>query len=259
MTAVPSRPDPIDRITPTRLPSDRTVMYQRWAHLLFLHWAIPPETLQSLIPPGLDLDTFEGQAYVGLVPFTMMGVRPVGVPALPGLSAFHETNVRTYVHRMGRDPGVWFFSLDAANALAVRVARALWKLPYHFARMALEFSPKTGSIAPEIRYQSERLWPGPHPAACALSYTPTGTPAPAQAGTLEHFLIERYILYSTAHGRLYQGRVHHAPYPVQSATVHALDESLLAAAGIARPNPAPLVHYASEVRVRIYPLHALAT
>ncbi len=256
MTAAHSRPDPIDRITPTRLPSDRTVMYQRWAHLLFLHWATPPETLQSLIPPGLDLDTFEGQAYVGLVPFTMKGVRPVGVPALPGLSAFHETNVRTYVHRQGCDPGVCFFSLDAANALAVRVARAFWKLPYHFARMALSFSAGAGS-PPRIHYRSERLWPGPLPAACALSYTPTGTPAPAIAGTLEHFLIERYILYSTARGRLYSGRVHHAPYPVQSATVSALEESLLAAAGITRPAAAPLAHYASEVRVRIYPLHAL--
>ncbi|HZT41517.1 MAG TPA: DUF2071 domain-containing protein [Chthonomonadaceae bacterium] len=257
MTSAPSRPDSIDRVAPTRLPADRTVMYQRWAHLLFLHWAVPSEILQKLLPPGLDLDTFEGLAYVGLVPFTMTGVRPVGVPALPRLSAFHETNVRTYVHRQGRDPGVWFFSLDAANALAVHVARALWKLPYHFARMQLTFASETGSVTPKMYYRTERLWPGPLPAACTVSYTPTRTPAPATVGTLEHFLIERYILYSTANGRLYQGRVHHASYPVQSAHVHMLDETMLAAAGIARPDAGPLVHYASEVRVRIYPLHAL--
>lgn len=257
MTAAPSRPDPIDRLAPTSPPTDRTAMYQRWAHLLFLHWPVPPDALQPLLPPDLNLDTFEGHAYVGLVPFTMTGVRPVGMPAVSRFSDFHETNVRTYVHRQGRDPGVWFFSLDAANALAVRVARALWKLPYHFARMQLTFSSETASSAPEIHYHTKRLWPGPLPAACTVSYTPTGTPSPAQAGTLEHFLIERYILYSMANGRLYQGRVHHAPYPVQSAAVHALDESMFAAAGIACPDTAPLIHYVTEVRVRIYPIHVI--
>ena len=257
MTSTPSRPDPMDRIAPTRLPADRTVMYQRWAHLLFLHGALPPEALQKRLPPGLDLDTFDGRAYVGLVPFTMTGVRPVGVPALPRFSAFHETNVRTYVHRQGCDPGVWFFSLDAANALAVRVARALWKLPYHLARMKLTFSSEADSSPPEIHYRMERLWPGPLPAACTVSYMPAGTPAPAPTGTLEHFLIERYILYSTAHGRLYHGRVHHMPYPVQTAVINSLDETLLAAAGIARPDASPLVHYVSEVRVRIYPIHLI--
>ena len=106
--------DPIDRVSPTLRPRRWSVMRHRWAHLLFLHWAVPPEQLRPLLPPGLDLDTFEGRAYVGLVPFTMTGVRPVLLPPLPLLSSFHETNVRTYVHRRGRDPGVWFFSLDAA-------------------------------------------------------------------------------------------------------------------------------------------------
>jgi hypothetical protein len=128
----------MDRVSPTRRPiGQRTVMWQRWADLLFLHWPVPPDELAALLPPGLTLDTFDGQAYVGLVPFTMTGVRPVWAPALPWLSHFHETNVRTYVHCRGRDPGVWFFSLDAANPVAVKIARALWKLPYHFARMRL--------------------------------------------------------------------------------------------------------------------------
>lgn len=257
---------PIDRIAPTRRPAGRTAMFQHWAHLLFLHWAVPVDTLRPLIPPDLDVDTFEGRAYVGLVPFTMTGVRPVWSPAFPALSNFHETNVRTYVHRQGRDPGVWFFSLDAANALAVRIARALWKLPYYFARMSLlhtvedegarsiESRAEGDSRSPLIRYTTERLWPGPLPGACTVSYTPTGTPHSAAAGSLEHFLVERYILYTTANDRLLHGRVHHAPYPVQSAIVHALDENLVAAAGIRRPEEAPRAHYAREVSVRVFPL-----
>src|SRR4051812_24259993 len=108
-------PDPIDRLAPGRCPDRQPVMYQKWRSLLFLHWALPPEAVRPLLPAGLDLDVYQGSAYVGLVPFTMRGVRPVGLPAVPWLSNFHETNVRTYVHAGGRDPGVWFFSLDAAN------------------------------------------------------------------------------------------------------------------------------------------------
>jgi len=246
----------IDRIAPTRRPTgERVVMRQTWADLLFLHWPVAPETLAPLLPPGLTLDTFNAAAYVGLVPFTMTGVRPTWSPPVRGLSDFHETNVRTYVHHEGRDPGVWFFSLDAANAPAVRIARALWKLPYHFARMTLARDKG------RVRYASERLWPGPLPGTCRAEYTPTGTPAPAEPGTLEHFLAERYVLYARSrNGRLLRGRVHHAPYPLQTATLHALDETLVAAAGITlpRPNePPPLVHYARAVSVEVFGLRAV--
>lgn len=241
----------IDRIAPTRRPEGRSAMRQRWAELLFLHWAVPAESLRCLLPSALHLDTFEGKAYVGLVPFTMTGVRPSWAPPLPLLSSFHEVNVRTYVHRGGRDPGVWFFSLDAARTLAVLIARALWKLPYHLARMSLVKESE------RIRYSSERLWPGPVPACCALAHEPTGTATPAIPGTLEHFLVERYILYASSRGRLYQGRVHHSPYPLQTARVGALEETLLAAAGIARPDAPPLTHYAREVSVEVFPLREL--
>lgn len=253
----PQTADAIDRLAPCLRPSGRTAQRQRWAHLLFLHWAVAPERLRPLLPPGLTLDTFEGRAYVGLVPFTMTGVRPVWAPPLRPLSDFHETNVRTYVHREGRDPGVWFFSLDAANAIAVRIARALWRLPYHYARMRLEQKPVeiAEGTGPTIDYETERLWPGPLPARCAVRYTPVGPVTPAPAETLEHFLAERYILYAYKEGRMYRGQVHHPPYPLQRAVVHSLDESMVAAAGIAHPDEPPLAHYACEVRVHIFPLH----
>ncbi len=252
--------DNIDRITPTLLPSGRSLMRQRWAHLLFLHWPLPVESLRPLIPDTLDVDTFEGQAFVGLVPFTMTGVRPVWAPPVWGLSSFHEVNVRTYVHQQGRDPGVWFFSLDAANRIAVFLARRFWHLPYYFARMSLSISAlesQPGSF--EIDYRSERLGPVERPATCHVTYRPIGSPAPAKVGTLEHFLAERYFLYTRHGARLVRGQVHHAPYPLQPAKVVHLEESLLAASGIARPAIPPLAHYASEVRVRIYPLTRVET
>ena len=131
-------PSTIDRIGPTREPPRWPVMRQKWRELLFVHWPVRPEELRPLVPPQLDLDLFDGMAYIGLVPFTMTGVRPVGLPPVRGLSSFHETNVRTYVHRARSDPGVWFFSLDAANRIAVSLARTLYHLPYYHARMFLE-------------------------------------------------------------------------------------------------------------------------
>ena len=153
-----ARPDPIDRIAPRRRPDRRAVMYQEWRHLLFVHWEVPAGPLQALLPPGLDLDTYDGRAFVGLVPFTMRGVRPRRLPGDPCLSNFHETNVRTYVHRDGRDPGVWFFSLDAANPAAVALARAWFGLPYYHARMCVEVDDREAARArPDLRLGAGRL------------------------------------------------------------------------------------------------------
>lgn len=245
----------IDRIEPTREPRAWPVMRQSWRNLLFLHWPLPPEVLRPLVPPHLELDLFDGTAYVGLVPFLMTGVRPVGLPPVRGLSRFPETNVRTYVHHRGRDPGVWFFSLDAANPVAVALARRLYHLPYYRARMFLEpecgASPD-GSSGP-ILYAGTRRHPGWNGSASYLVRAqPTGAVAPARPGTLEHFLVERYILYAVANDRLYQGRVHHQPYPLQPAKLLALDESLVAAAGIRRPDTLPLILFASGVDVKVY-------
>lgn len=231
-------------------------MFQQWRRLLFLHWTVPAESLQSQLPPSLQLDTFEGKAYVGLVPFTMTGVRPVWAPPMRRLSDFHEINVRTYVHHNGRNPGVWFFSLDAANATAVRLARAWYRLPYHFARMSMDCDLGIHAVPLTVQYRTERLWPGPTPASALIRYCVADNgPAPAPAGTLEHFLAERYILYSYSRGHLYLGRVHHTAYPLQPAQLLSLDETLLSAAGISRPDEPPLVHYASGVNVEVFPLH----
>ncbi len=187
-----------------------------------------PDRIRRLVPPELEIDTFEGRTYVGLVPFTMRGIRPLRwLPGMPGVSAFHETNVRVYVHHGGRDPGVYFFSLDAASSLAVRAARRFFHLPYFRAEMSLE---REGD---RIVYRSRRLWPEPTPAALDLEYAVGEALEASRDGTLQFFLAERYFLYSKSPaGVLYRGQVHHTPYPLRSASIERLDESLLVAAGL---------------------------
>jgi uncharacterized protein YqjF (DUF2071 family) len=245
----------IDRIAPTRRPKATPVMRQNWRDLLFVHWPIDPDALRALIPAPLELDLFEGTAYVGLIPFTMTGVRPIGLPAVPGLSNFHETNVRTYVHLRGRDPGVWFFNLEAANSIAVRLARRFFHLPYHYARMFLEREASNQAATLDtILCAGTRRWPGPLPASYFIRARHAGATEPATPGTLEHFLVERYILFTVRSGRLHEGRVHHTPYPLQSANILALDETLLAAAGIDRPGVSPVAHFSAGVNVEIFGL-----
>ena len=238
---------------------ERIVMRPAWHHLLFLHWEIDADLLQSKLPPGLQVDTFENRAYLGLVPFTMTGVRPRGLPHLPPLRRwhedFHETNLRTYVRHEKYGPGVWFFSLDAASAPAVIVARHWFKLPYFYARMNLQVSQKIGQRL--LRYASQRRWPQPLPATCEVEAIVTGEAAPAMPGTLEHFLVERYLLYSYSRNQLFAGRVQHKPYPLQSAQMLSWDEDISAAAGFKRPDTTPLAHYARGVQVDIFGLQKL--
>jgi uncharacterized protein YqjF (DUF2071 family) len=244
----------IDRVTPTLEPDTPVVMHQNWHHLLFLHWEISPQELQRLIPPELTVDTFEGKAYIGLVPFTLTGVRPILSPPLPWISSFHEINVRTYVHLAGRDPGVWFFNLDASSAIAVAAARAAYKLPYFHS--GIEFLASADPI-PTIDFSSHRDDPkGANPANSRIRYRPMeGIVTHAAPGTIEHFLIERYILYTTDEKHhLHRARVHHQPYPIQRAEVLELEETLVWAAGVRRSEAQPMRHYASEVNVKVYAL-----
>jgi hypothetical protein len=228
-----------------RIPDRVPVMRQRWRRLGFLHWTVEPDAIKRLLPPGLELDTWEGLAYVGIVPFTIRGTRPPFLPAVPGVLSFHEVNVRTYVHHDSGEPGVWFFSLDAASRLAVWGARLTYKLPYFFARMSLTEQP-----ADVVTFRSRRA---DEKADFGCTYQPTEDVKPAAAGTLEFFLVERYLLYSWDGANLRSARVWHQPYPLQSGRVHHLSQDLLSAAGISIPaGQAPLVHVAREVDVRIY-------
>ncbi len=206
---------------------------------------MPVEVLRPLVPARLELDLHDGLAYVGLAPFAVTGARPLGAPKRLGLR-FLEANVRTYVHVDGREPGVYFFSLDAASLLAVVGARVALGLPYVLARMRAR---RRGSV---VEYAARRLsGRRPHLAVRYETGEPLGASRP---GTLEHFLLERYLLHLERWGRLWTVQVHHAPYPVQRARVLGLRDELIAAAGL--PAPAglpPLVHYSPGVDVEIFP------
>ena len=240
-----SGPTDAERLRVRAATGGRRLMRQVWRHLGFLHWPVASDVLAPLLPPGLDVDTFDGLAYLGVVPFTIPLSRTprLGLPVAP---AFHELNLRTYVHRDGRDPGVWFFSLDAASRLAVAGARVGYHLPYFHARMSMELSD-----GPFITYQSRRLTAG-LTAEFSGRYRPTGPAAPAAVGSLEFFLAERYLLYAWNGRTLSTARVHHAPYPLQPAAAFDVQQSLTSAAGLPPLTaPPPLVHYAREVDVRI--------
>jgi hypothetical protein len=194
-------------------------MAQVWADLLFAHWEVEAGSLRKLIPAGLELDTFEGAAFVGVVPFRMSGVRMRGLPPLPGLSAFPELNVRSYVTD-GSKPGVWFFSLDAANAPAVATARRTFHLPYYNASMSCR---RAGGW---IEYESRRIHRGAPKAAFRGRYRPAGAVA---AVPLDRWLTERYCLYAAdGRGRLRRAEVHHARWPLESAEAE-IDENTMAA------------------------------
>jgi hypothetical protein len=224
---------------------------QKWRNLLFLHWEVPVESLRALVPEPLAIDTFDGRAYVGVVAFEMHDVRPSRLlPAVPTARDFEEVNVRTYVHLRGEHPGVWFFSLDAASALAVLGARAFFHLPYYHARMHTEGDGDGGIV-----YRSERHWEGGTRAAIDVRYETGDDLGHAKEGTLEHFLAERYYLYAlTSGGTLLRGQVHHTPYPLRKARVVELHESLLAAAEVPRPRERVSELWSPGVDVEIHGL-----
>lgn len=245
---------PLDRTSAAIRPAGRAAGYHTWTDLLFVHWRVRPELLGPLLPRGLTLDTYGGSAWIGLVPFGMRNIRPWWSPPVPGVSNFLETNVRTYVHRDGSDPGVCFFSLDASSRLAVWLARRFWQLNYHHAQMSLV--RRNGRIS----YRSRRTSPRSPSEICEIeaAIDQQQEPFAAIPGTLDHFLLERYVLYSSDLGadsaRLYRGQVHHPPYRYVPARVTLCRESLLAANGILRTGEIAHAAYCPGVDVEIFPL-----
>ncbi|HZO17608.1 MAG TPA: DUF2071 domain-containing protein [Gemmatimonadaceae bacterium] len=223
------------------------VMHQRWTNVLFAHWSVATEALRPLVPSSLEIDTFNGEAWVGVLPFHMSNVRPRGIPPLPGVSAFHELNVRTYVRRNGR-PGVWFFSLDASNALAVRAARAAVSLPYFDASMLMRVQAD-GSI----HYRSDRTHRGARPAGFEATYRGEGPVRPAEPGTLEHFLVERYVLFSEAPTGMIDVKIAHEAWPLQRAVARIVRNTMGDAAGITLSGDPRHLHYGARVDVRTWP------
>jgi len=240
----------LDRLAVRKRPKGLAIMHQDWGKLLFMHWRIEEKLLRPLIPNELEIDSFDGSAWIAVTPFTMWNVRalPPFLPAIPWLSSMHEMNVRTYVFK-DRVPGVWFFSLDASSAAAVLAARTFFFLPYFAAEMELDQTGQT------IQYSSVRI---DEPAAEFNASWRFGDTLPySHPGSLEFFLTERYCLYSEKDGELYRARIHHEPWPLQEATVSRLSSSMIEALDLPGPKDEPLVHYCEKISVDIWSLEGV--
>jgi uncharacterized protein len=218
-------------------------MGMTWRDLLFMHWPVDAEALRPFVPPSLSIDTFDGSAWLGVVPFHMTGVRPHYLPAVPGLSNFPEINLRTYVTAQDR-PGVWFFSLDAHSRLAVRLARASFHLPYFDADMSCDV------INDGIHYRSIRTHRGARPAEFVARYRPAGKPFESGRGSIENFLTERYCLYSAdKKGVVRRGEVHHRLWPLQPAEVEVQKLAMTQQIGLKLPQTGPILHFSRRLDV----------
>ena len=226
-------------------PDGQPLTYQKWGKLLFMHWRIEESELRPLIPEQLEIDSFDGTAWIGIIPFTMWDIRafPPYLPAVPGLSSAHELNVRTYVH-YDRVPGVWFFSLDCNSTAAVLAARGFYHLPYYNADIDLEQSGNT------IQYSLKRT---DEPAARFESSWNIGESVPfAHPDSLEFFLTERYCLYAENDGELYRARIYHQPWPLQKATMNSYDSTMIEALGLKSLGGEAVLNYAEAIDVEIW-------
>ena len=233
----------INRVLPRQRPKKKIKGYQSWRNLTFLHWEIASEELEPLLPSGLQLDLFQGKAYIGIVPFEMKNIRPAWCPQVLGFN-FLETNVRTYVIH-NQEPGVFFFSLDANSYIAVKVARWIWHLPYFHSAMTLSNKDaiynytlkRTNKVQSQIKIEVSETLP------------------PSEADSLEYFLLEQYLLFTELRGQLLRGQVHHIPYPVRQAELIDFEDQLLEINNIGGISSSPdLVHFSQGVDVEIYPL-----
>jgi len=235
----------------TKPPNKKKIMTQRWSKLFFMHWQYPAADIQKLLPEGLFVDTYEGKAYVGIVSFVMSHIRPFGLPPIPRLSSSLELNLRTYVYDGNKNPGVWFFSLDASSPLLVWLARKLFHLPYFNADQKINFEND------EIIFSSKRQKSNN---ANKLIFKPGQMRHFGKPGSLDFFLTSRYLLFSyhASKGKLYRGRIYHKPYELKPAKIAQYDTHLFSMDYLKPPVEKPChVIYCDSVDVEIFELQQL--
>ena len=233
---------------PWPIPANRDWMQgQTWENLLFAHWRVSEAALRELVPPQIPLDTFDGEAWLGITPFRVSGFRLRGMLPVPKLSSFLELNVRTYV-TVDDKPGIYFFSLDAESPLAVEAARRTYRLPYYRARMSARLGGDW------IDYSSARSEGSSEPFVFRGRYRPTGATFTAEPGTLVHFLTERYCLYTLdERDDVQRADIHHPPWPLQAAEAE-IELNTMAPPGVELLDDEPLLHFSARQDVVIWPL-----
>jgi uncharacterized protein YqjF (DUF2071 family) len=230
---------------PFPLPNKRWIMQQTWKYLLFLHYKVPFNVLRNLVPEQLELDTYRDEAWISITPFKMRNVRFRGLPPIPSAYNFLELNLRTYVKFNGKS-GIYFFSLDTSSTLSALGARVVF-LPYFRAKMKME-------IKDQFYFTSKRIFKFKAPAILKVKYRPGGTPLISKKGSLEEWLVERYCLFQDSlFGNFIEINIHHLPWNLQKAEVQMLANSLTEPFGFFIPDQQPLVHFAQNTNVLIWP------
>lgn len=244
----------VEPVTAEPLSYDRrSVLRQQWSELAFFHWAYDPEVVQQQLPAGLTIDTFDGSAWIGLIPFEMRDVRLGRTPPVPWLGTFVEINVRTYVVDPSGRRAVWFFSLDVPRSAVVAVARTVFALPYCWARATHVHD------GGNHRYEMRRRWPRPSGASAAMSFAVGDAIPDDGVSDLDHFLTARWALLTQRRGRLLYGQVHHPRWPLHRVEDVHIDQSVIEAAGLPSPVGAPRALYSPSVDVEVARLETVPT
>lgn len=247
-----SQPELDAKHRPWPVPNRPWIMTQTWHNLLFAHWPIDPDNLRPHIPPQLELDTFRGKAWLGVIAFRLSKIRLRGTPEVGFVSHFNEINLRTYV-TVGGKPGVLFLSMDADNALAIAMARPWFRLPYTLADIDFERTEEDYLIDSRRHHKTEPE------AVFKATYRPAAQVCPAPPGTIEHWLTERYCYYTVTPEHTYRCEIVHPPWPLQAARANVESNTLAEALGIAVEPGQPLLHYSHKITALIWPLARVAS
>ena len=239
----------LDRLGMRTRPQGEPIMRQRWEKLLFMHWPVGPQVVEPLLPPGIELDTFDSQAWIGVTPFSLTHLRVASLPSIPGLNAFDEINLRTYVHVNGR-PGVWFFSLDASRMVPAMAARLFFAVPYYGAE--IEFRNEAG----DFDFTMERT--GPPRAQFHARWRHGVRLRAPDTESLAFFLTERYCFFAVEAGQIHTTRIYHPPWILEEAELLAHESTLFAAAKLPTPSSQPLLHFSRSLDVDVWPLMPVA-